>query len=381
MSIDSLKLTDEQIAAKGVVAAPDILIGSAHENKKIFDRLIREAVKGIINGLIDALSAETGAGEIGAKVEGMDGATVQEILTAMKYAVDSKASEAATAAALLLKADASETAGHFKSVDFDATTGKFTFTKQNGAFTEIDTGLEKVATNWDYDADAQALVITLEDGSTRSVSLANFITPTEFVDSAQIEFSHSGGRVTATLKEGSIGTDVLALEIKNLFVSYVAAAAGHAGEAKQSEQNAAASAASASASAVEADKNAARAEAAQLHPPKIGDNGHWWIWGGGGYEDSGTPANGVYVGSGEMPEDCNVQIDPNGTEDDALVLTTPQNLSEEAKAQARQNIGAAKEQDDTETIALLIDTDMLPAVYNADGAILTDENGNVILRY
>ena len=34
-----------------------------------------------------------------------------------------------------------------------------------------------------------------------------------------------------------------------------------------------------------------------------------------------------------------------------------------------------------ETLNLLIEEDMLLAVYNADGAILTDRNGNIILRY
>ena len=36
---------------------------------------------------------------------------------------------------------------------------------------------------------------------------------------------------------------------------------------------------------------------------------------------------------------------------------------------------------DTSQLSLLIETDMLPAVYNADGKILTDENGKIILRY
>ena len=36
---------------------------------------------------------------------------------------------------------------------------------------------------------------------------------------------------------------------------------------------------------------------------------------------------------------------------------------------------------DTETLNLLIEEDMLPAVRNADGAILTDQNGNIVLRY
>lgn len=37
--------------------------------------------------------------------------------------------------------------------------------------------------------------------------------------------------------------------------------------------------------------------------------------------------------------------------------------------------------DDAEQVAMLAEADMLPAVHDASGAILTDENGNVILRY
>ena len=57
MSLENYKIKDTDIASKGVVAAPDKLTGSAEENKKIFDRLIRETVKGDFNGLIDALTA------------------------------------------------------------------------------------------------------------------------------------------------------------------------------------------------------------------------------------------------------------------------------------------------------------------------------------
>lgn len=57
MSLGNYKIKDTDIASKGVVAAPDKLTGSAEENKKIFDRLIRETVKGDFNGLIDALTA------------------------------------------------------------------------------------------------------------------------------------------------------------------------------------------------------------------------------------------------------------------------------------------------------------------------------------
>jgi hypothetical protein len=37
--------------------------------------------------------------------------------------------------------------------------------------------------------------------------------------------------------------------------------------------------------------------------------------------------------------------------------------------------------DDGEQVSILIDADLLPAVHDASGAILTDENGNVVLRY
>ena len=39
-------ITPEQIAQYGVVAAPDRLTGKADDNKKIFDRLVRELVGG-----------------------------------------------------------------------------------------------------------------------------------------------------------------------------------------------------------------------------------------------------------------------------------------------------------------------------------------------
>lgn len=51
--------------------------------------------------------------------------------------------------------------------------------------------------------------------------------------------------------------------------------------------------------------------------------------------------SGVYVGSGEMPDGYNVQIDPNGESDTELLTTDPQTLTEAQKAQALNNIGAA----------------------------------------
>ena len=65
MSLSNYKLTDSAIAQKGVVAAPDKLTGTAAQNKAVFDRLIRESVKELFNGLIDTLASEDGAAEVG----------------------------------------------------------------------------------------------------------------------------------------------------------------------------------------------------------------------------------------------------------------------------------------------------------------------------
>ena len=56
MSLTEHKLTQENIRQYGVVAAPDRLTGTAQENKKLFDRLIREVFAGDFNALIDELA-------------------------------------------------------------------------------------------------------------------------------------------------------------------------------------------------------------------------------------------------------------------------------------------------------------------------------------
>jgi hypothetical protein len=62
------KITEEEILQNGVISAPDILTGTPAQNKAIFDRLTTDVVIEKFNDLIDALTAPTGAGEIGAKL-------------------------------------------------------------------------------------------------------------------------------------------------------------------------------------------------------------------------------------------------------------------------------------------------------------------------
>ncbi len=313
MALSDHKITDAAIAEKGVVAAPDQLSGSARTNKMLFDRLIREAVKADYNGLIDALMAATGAGEIGAAVDGLAGATIQSILNSIKTALDSKISSAVTEAALALKSDKAVTNKHIKSVELDEATGTFTFTRENGTKIMIDTALEKVAVNFTYDEDSQSLILTLADGSTETVSLAAFVTTTEFEDSGTIEWSALGSKVKATVKEGSITDTMLSGALKSMLLSYVNRAASSATAAKASEDAAAGSATSAGGSASaaassagkaanynsgaksaadRAEKSAGRASSSERnastyassaqesikHAPRISSSGKWELW-------------------------------------------------------------------------------------------------------
>lgn len=174
-----------------------------------------------------------------------------------------------------VKATKEEVAPLITNVTFNEKTGVFTFTRKNGSSFTIDTLLEKIQTNWDYDPQTQKLILTMEDGTTQEIDLSELITQFEFVDTATIDFSidNSTGKVSAIVKEGSI-------EEKHLRPNYLAdvkvevakaeaassAAELSAGNAKKSETAAAKSASdsanSASESSDSADASAASAAAA-----------------------------------------------------------------------------------------------------------------------
>lgn len=243
MSLTDYKLTDAAIARDGVVAAPDRLTGTATQNKMIFDRLIRDTVKGLINGLIDELSGAGGAADIGmTEIGGVVGGNVQTALESLKTLLDTKSASADMAAALSLKSEKSVTNMHIKSVSFDSDSGVFTFTRENGSSVAIDTALEKITTNWRYDPATTSLILTLADGSTQSVSLSALITETEFLDSEQIAFSVNGHTVTATVQSGSITDSMLSSALIRQLQDMVSDAADSAADALQCRNAANASA-------------------------------------------------------------------------------------------------------------------------------------------
>ena len=90
MAIIDNKITDSDLSSYGVVSAPDRLTGTANQNKQVFDRLIKQAVKVKINELIDDLLAASAAGQLGASPpSGLSGSTVQAVLQSLKSYVDS----------------------------------------------------------------------------------------------------------------------------------------------------------------------------------------------------------------------------------------------------------------------------------------------------
>ena len=107
------------------------------------------------------------------------------------------------------KANESDMLISFKNITFNQATGTFTFTRFNNTTVEVDTGLEKMAVNFDYDDDPtsahyQQLIITLEDGTVKYVDMSALITQYEFQATPTINPVISGGKVQMNIINGSI---------------------------------------------------------------------------------------------------------------------------------------------------------------------------------
>lgn len=107
------------------------------------------------------------------------------------------------------KANQSDMLLAFKDVSLNSTTGVITFTLFNNTTKTIDTLLEKVAINFDYDDDPtsphyQNLIIELEDGTYKYIDMSALITEYEFTDSSTIDFTVTSGAVSASVIDGSI---------------------------------------------------------------------------------------------------------------------------------------------------------------------------------
>lgn len=137
-----------------------------------------------------------------------------------------------------------------KDVTYNESTGIFTITYLNGSTKTLDTKLEKIATNFKYDYSKQTLILTLIDGTTQSIDMSALLTQYEFTDSATLDFSvDSSGKITATIKNGSITED-------KLQPNFLADIKVETAKSKTYMDNASASAENANASAVQSQSYA-----------------------------------------------------------------------------------------------------------------------------
>lgn len=103
------------------------------------------------------------------------------------------------------KADATTVNNLVRTIAVDDETGVITITKENGTTTTIQTTLNKIAINFDYDYQTQELVLTLNDGSEARIDLSSLIQNNEFGNTDTINLSVSQqGIVTGNIVLHSI---------------------------------------------------------------------------------------------------------------------------------------------------------------------------------
>ena len=237
MSISEHKILSADLLNKQVTDAADRPTGTAQQIKYLFDRLALEVVIPALNALIDELT-NSGAASVGTSVSGVAGTDVQTVLESMKALIDDRYTKEQADGLLGDKADKTAIAPMLADMTIDEN-GVITVTRQNGTTKSWDTALEKIAVNFDFDAERQKLTLTLEDGTTKEVDLSAFVKPNEFIDSATIDFTAGAdGTVTATIRAGSVTDEMLDSALKDALIAYRDAAAASAAAAKASEDNA-----------------------------------------------------------------------------------------------------------------------------------------------
>lgn len=101
-------------------------------------------------------------------------------------------------------------------ITLNATTGVMTFKRYDNSTFEVDTLLEKVVTNFQYNSTTKNLELTLKDGTVQTVPMAAFIDDYSGSNGSEITVGVSSSNViTATLVSGSIAKSKLASAVQN----------------------------------------------------------------------------------------------------------------------------------------------------------------------
>lgn len=124
-------------------------------------------------------------------------------------------------------------------VGFNDKNGVISITKHNGTVLNIDTAMEKIAVNFEYNAQTQQLILTLENGEKQYIDMSALITQYEFKGTDTIAFSiDSDGKVNASIKRGSITKAMLSSEVMSAITLSESNAVASAQAAAQSATNA-----------------------------------------------------------------------------------------------------------------------------------------------
>lgn len=230
------------------------------------------------------------------------------------------------------KFDKSEAQLLVKYIEYDEDTGIFTITHYNGAKYTIDTLLEKLAINFDYDYQAQKLIIELSDGTVKYVDLSALITQYEFVDSGTIAYTvYPDGRVTSEVKEGSI-------EERHLRPNYLADIKVESAKAEASAVESAKSAAAAKASEKNAkdSENVAKeaADSAEEYASNAADSAATAVEEAGNAMDSATAA--------KESEDNAKESETNSAKSETAAKTSETNAATSAASAADSASTAAQ---------------------------------------
>lgn len=152
------------------------------------------------------------------------------------------------------KATKVEVATLVADVTFEESTGVITVTKKNGSKVVIDTQMEKIAVNFDYDPTTQQIILTLIDDTKQYIDLSALITQYEFMDTDTVAFIiGTDGKVSAIVKEGSIKEE-------HLEPNYLAKVKVEVAKAQTSATNAATSEDNARSAAEAAEESATKAQ-------------------------------------------------------------------------------------------------------------------------
>ena len=137
------------------------------------------------------------------------------------------------------KADKDQLNNMITDIAINDKNGVISITKYNGTVLNIDTAMEKIAVNFEYNAQTQQLILTLENGKKQYIDMSALITQYEFKGTDTIAFSiDSDGKVKASIKSGSITKAMLSSEVMSAITLSESNAVASAQAAAQSATNA-----------------------------------------------------------------------------------------------------------------------------------------------